>query len=64
MEKLDLKAVKKRIVKTVSTEEALKDAVPIEWPSDVIEGKKKVIITSGKPVQDSLNKYGVKMKYV
>lgn len=64
MEKLDMKKLKKRIVKTVSTEEALKDAEPVEWPSDVTDGKKKVIISSGEPVKGSRTKYGVRMKYV
>lgn len=64
MEKLDLARLKKRIVKTISTEEALKNAVPIEWPSDVVNGSKKVLISSGEPAKDGNAKYGVKMKYV
>ena len=64
MEKLNLEAVKSRIVRTVSTEEALKDAIPVEWPSDIVDGKKKVVVTSGKSVQGSANKFEVKMTYV
>lgn len=64
MEKLNIETIKNRIVKTVSTEEALKDIVPIEYPSDIIDGKGKVVITSGKPVQNNENKFEIKMEYV
>lgn len=43
--KLDLEKVRKRVSKTVSTEEALKDITPINWSKDVLEGKVKVIIS-------------------
>jgi hypothetical protein len=29
-------------------EEALKDVTPIEWPDDVLSGKKKVVVTDAK----------------
>lgn len=29
----------------ISTEEALKDVAPIDWPEDVLNGDKKVIIS-------------------
>ena len=37
-----------RITKVISTEEALKDAEPMEWPEEVLSGKTKVIITRRK----------------
>lgn len=64
MEKLNIEAVKNRIVRTVSTEEALKDVVPMEYHSNIIDGKEKVVITSGKSVQDNKNKFEIKMEYV
>lgn len=30
----------------VSSEEALKDVIPIDWGSEVLEGKKKVLVTN------------------
>ena len=41
MEKLNIETIKNRIVKTVSTDEALKDVVPIEYPPDIINGRGK-----------------------
>lgn len=31
---------------TITTKEALKDVIPFEWSSDVLEGKRKAIICS------------------
>lgn len=42
---LDKLRTKKSIV--VSTEEALKDIIPINWSKDVLSGKKKVLINYG-----------------
>ena len=39
--------IRKRIVGNISTEEALKDIIPIQWSEDVLKGSKKVIITKG-----------------
>ena len=34
--------------KTMSMEESLKDIIPIHWSDDVLNGKKKVIISKQK----------------
>ena len=46
--RLDLEKLQSRITKVITTEEALKDVVPMEWPEEVLSGKKKVIITRRK----------------
>ena len=33
---------------TVSTKEALKDVTPINWSTDVINGKNKIVLKSNK----------------
>ena len=42
---LDLCALMGKKSKIVSSEEALKNTKPIEWDDDVIQGKKKVLVT-------------------
>lgn len=42
--RLDLNKINKRVKKTISSEEALKDIEPIKWSKDILLGKKKVII--------------------
>lgn len=42
--RLDFNKINKRVVKNVSSEEALKDVKPIDWSEDVLSGNKKVII--------------------
>jgi hypothetical protein len=32
----------------VSSEEALKDIIPIDWPEDIINGKNKIIVDINK----------------
>ena len=39
--------MRKRIVGSVSTEEALKGIIPIQWSEEVLNGSKKVTITKG-----------------
>ena len=42
MKRLDLEKIKHRISSTsVSSEEALEDIIPIEWPKEVLSGEKK-----------------------
>ena len=41
---LDLDKIKSRITKTVTSAEAVKDIVPIQWSNDVLSGKKKAIV--------------------
>ena len=48
IQRLDMEKLKSRITKVISTEEALKDVEPMEWPEEVLSGKKKVIITRRK----------------
>ena len=48
IQRLDLEKLKGRITKAISLEEALKDVEPMEWPEEVLSGKKKVIITRRK----------------
>ncbi len=36
----------------VPSQEALKDVIPIDWPEDVLTGKKKVIVTDVYPLED------------
>lgn len=43
--KLDMSKLKFREHSIISTEEALKDVTPIDWPEDVLNGDKKVIIS-------------------
>ena len=47
-QRLDLEKLQSRITKVITTEEALKDVVPMEWPEEVMSGKRKVIITRRK----------------
>lgn len=43
---LDFNKIKHRIKSTsISSEEALKDIDPIEWPKEVLSGERKVEIT-------------------
>lgn len=46
--RLDLEKLQSRFTEPISTEEALKDVVPMEWPEEVMSGKRKVIITRRK----------------
>lgn len=39
-----LRVLRSKPAKFVSTEEALKDIVPIDWPDDVLNGTRKVTI--------------------
>ena len=43
--KLNMSKLKFREHSIMSTEEALKDVTPIDWPEDVLNGDKKVIIS-------------------
>lgn len=44
---LDLDKLRTKKSTIVSTEEALKDIVPINWSKDVLSGEKKVLINYG-----------------
>lgn len=43
--KLDLSKLKSRKRKVISTEDSLRDIVPIQWSDEVISGQKKVVIS-------------------
>ena len=42
--KLNLNKLKNRSYKIISSKEALKNVIPIEWNNDILNGKKKIII--------------------
>lgn len=44
--RLDKNKLKKRITVLVSTEEALRDTQPVEWPEEVVNGSKHVSVKS------------------
>jgi hypothetical protein len=49
MKKFSIKELlKNKKTKIVSSEEALKDIIPVDWSEDVLSGKKKVIIKESK----------------
>jgi len=41
---LDLKKLQNKEHTITSSEEALKDVIPIDWDNDVVNGKKKVLL--------------------
>lgn len=45
---LNLSKLRTRVSKTISTEEALQDAAPINWSKDVLEGKKMILVSKMK----------------
>lgn len=49
MKKLDIESLRrnKKFV-IVSSDEALKDVVPINWSQEVLDGTKKIVISGGK----------------
>lgn len=42
---LDLHSLGKKNVKVVSSREALKDVEPITWEDDILQGRKKIMVT-------------------
>lgn len=42
--RLDFSKISSRNTKVVSSEEALKDVIPVEWSEDILNGKRKVTI--------------------
>ena len=43
--RLNIEKIQKRIVRTVSTEEALKDIIPFQYSQEVLAGRSKIILT-------------------
>ena len=46
MAKLNVEKLNSRIDKFISSEEALKSIVPMEWSEDIITGNKQVLVTN------------------
>lgn len=59
MEKINFENICKN-AKIISSEEALKDVVPINWPSEILDGRAEVVI--GKGINDTCAKMEVVMK--
>lgn len=43
--KLDINRLKEKLGEPISSKEALKNVVSIDWSKDVLDGKKKVIVS-------------------
>ncbi len=54
--RLNIEKIQKRIVRTVSTEEALKDIILFQYNQEVLTGRSKIILT----VDSDLKKKGRK----
>ena len=52
MIELDIEKINKRIVKTMSTEEALQDVIPMDWSKDILSGSREVIVTNIRPLAE------------
>ena len=48
MKQLDMEKLQKRISRYVDLQTALENISPVDWPSEVVEGKKKVAVTKAK----------------
>ena len=59
---LDLDKIKSRIKRNVSSDEALKDIVPLDIPAEVIQEKKTMQVSS--PILGKNNRIGITIKYV
>ncbi len=46
MTELNMERINKRIKKTISMEEALKDVVPVNWSEEVLSGQRQVVVTN------------------
>lgn len=43
--RLNMEKIQKRIVRTISTEETLKDVIPFQYSQEVLTGRRKIILT-------------------
>ena len=59
MRKIDFEKICKN-AKIISSEEALKDVEPVNWPPEVLDGRAEVVI--GKGINDTCAKMEVVMK--
>ena len=60
MAKLNVEKLNSRIDKVISSEEALKSIVPMEWPEDILTGNKQVLVTN--IAKDTENETCVKLE--
>ena len=60
MAKLNVEKLNSRIDKVISSEEALRTIVPMEWPEDILNGNKQVLVTNIS--NDEVNKTCVKLE--
>lgn len=60
MAKLNVEKLNSRIAKVISSEEALRTIVPMEWPEDILNGNKQVLVTNIS--NDEVNKTCVKLE--
>lgn len=60
MAKLNVEKLNSRIDKVISSEEALRTIVPMEWPEDILNGNKQVLVTNIS--NDKVNKTCVKLE--
>lgn len=51
---LDVSVLKNRSTRTISTEQALADVIPVNWPEEVLNGQKKVTISNATPDGDKI----------
>lgn len=48
MNGIDMSIIKSKKGRIISSEEALRDVRPVDWEKDVLDGRKKVIVTTDK----------------
>ena len=60
MAKLNVEKLNSRIDKVISSEEALKSIVPMEWSEDILTGNKQVLVTN--IAKDTENETCVKLE--
>lgn len=51
MQGLNMDKILNKQIKVISSEEALRGIVPVDWPDEVIKGERKIIV--GLPAEDS-----------
>ena len=49
--------IQKRIVRAVSTEEALKDVIPFQCSQEVLKGRRRIILTVDPDFEEERIKY-------
>lgn len=49
MDGLDLKILEGKKNRVITSEEALRDVIPIDWSEDVLNGKAKAVLKPARP---------------